>query len=167
METIARSQYAVRPTLASDLSFEGDKGVTKQSDLKDCDINLIMKRFEKTGTLPNLIAKNGHYGDFSNVPDYQEAVQIVAHANEQFLNLDAHVRNRFDNDPAKFLAFATDPKNEDEMYKMGLMNEEAKNLRKSKLQASIAAQAEADRLKKEADEQALIARIKAELNKPA
>lgn len=121
---IARAQYDERPTLASDLSFEGDRGVTKQADAKDCDINAIFKRFEKTGQLPDLIAKNGRYGDFSAVPDYQEAVQIVRTAEEQFMALEANVRNRFENDPAKFLAFVTDEKNYDEMEKMGLLKPE-------------------------------------------
>jgi len=120
----ARHEYMERPTLASDLSCAGDKGVTKQADLKDCDINLIMRRYEKTGILPDLIVKNGRYGDFSEVPDYQEAVNIVKHADEQFQALDVTIRNRFANSPEQFLAFATDPKNMDELEKMGLLKPE-------------------------------------------
>ena len=41
-------------------------------------------------------------------------------AQEQFAALDAAVRSRFDNDPAKFLEFTADPANADEMVKMGL-----------------------------------------------
>lgn len=120
----ARSQYDERPSVASDLSFVGDKGVTKIADAKDCDLNEMFRRFEKTGQLPNLIAREGRYGDFSSVPDYQEACEIVRHANEQFENLDVAIRNRFANDPAKFLEFATDPKNLDDMEKMGLLKPE-------------------------------------------
>lgn len=122
---IARSQYDVRPVLESDVSFEGDKGLTKQADAKDCDINLLMKRFERTGTLPDMIVRDGHYGDYSDVPTLQEAFAIAAHAQEQFDNLDAPIRNRFDNDPLKFAAFATDPKNLGEMEKLGLLNDKA------------------------------------------
>jgi phage internal scaffolding protein len=164
---IARSQYDIRPVMASDLDFAGDKGLTKQSDAKDCDINLIMKRFEKTGTLPNMIARDGHYGDFSNVPDYQEALEIVRLANDQFGNLDANIRNRFENDPAKFLAFATDPKNLEEMEKMGLLNEEASTRLKGEREARNAAAAAAANEKAINERKALIAEIKAELNKPA
>lgn len=165
--TNARAQYDERPILASDLSFEGDKGVTKQADMKDADINAIFKRFEKTGQLPNMIAKVPTYGDFSNVPDYQEALQIVAHAREQFENLDVTVRNKFDNDPSKFLGFATDPKNMDELEKMGLLKPEVlKARRDAEIAASEAntVKMEADKAKAKAD---LIAEIKAELNKPA
>lgn len=162
---IARSQYDERVALASDISFEGDRGVTKQADLKDTDINALFKRFEKTGQLPDMIAREGRYGDFSEVPDFQEALGIVRLANEQFEALDASLRNRFENDPAKFLAFATDAKNEDEMAKLGLLNKEAMDRRAAKSLAEAEAVRQASIAKNAADEQALIAKIKAELNK--
>jgi len=161
----ARAQYDNRPTLVSDISFEGDKGVTKQSDLKDTDINAIFKRFERTGQLPDMIKADGRYGDFSAVPDYQEAVSIVRTAEEQFANLDVTIRNRFENDPARFLAFATDEKNIDELEKMGLLKPETIAARVAERKAK---QAEADLVTKthrEATEKALIEKIKAELHK--
>lgn len=165
--TIARSQYDERQNLASDLSFEGDQGVTKQADLKDADINAMFKKFERTGQLPNMISKQPHYGDFSTVPDYQEALEIVKHADEQFINLDVTVRNKFDNDPAKFLAFATDSKNEDEMDKMGLLNPEASaNLKAKRAASDIENRKKIDDYNA-ANERQLIDKIKAELNKPA
>jgi len=163
----ARNQYDERPTLASDISFSGDRGVTKQADLKDTDINVLFKRFEKTGQLPDMILKNGRYGDYSAVPDYQEAVNIVRTAEEQFAALDANTRNRFENDPAKFLAFATDDKNYDDLEKMGLLKPEAVEARRAiRIKASEDAIKERE-AKKLADEKAFIEKIKAELNKPA
>jgi len=167
VQLIARAQYDERPTLASDLSFEGDKGVTKQSDLKDTDINAMFKRFERNGQLPLMIAKNPVYGDFSAVPDYQEALTIVKTADEQFANLDVTIRNRFDNDPAKFLAFATDQNNIDELDKMGLLKPEVIEARRAaRIANSERLNAEA-KAKKDQDEAALIAKIKADLNKTA
>ncbi|QXP08458.1 MAG: internal scaffolding protein [Arizlama microvirus] len=163
--TNARTQYDERPSLASDLSFEGDKGVTKQSDLKDCDINTIFKRYERTGQLPDMIQKNGSYGDFSAVPDYQEACNIVNHAKIQFESLDVAVRNRFDNDPAKFLAFATDNKNYDEMEKMGLLKPEILAERAAKNAADAKAAADAMKANKEAEYNETLARLRADLNK--
>lgn len=160
----ARSQYDERGVFASDLSFEGDRGVTKIADAKDCDINLIMKRFEKTGQLPNMIAREGRYGDFSAVPDYQEALQIVRTAQEQFENLDVTIRNKFENDPAKFLAFATDEKNIDKLEEMGLLKPEviaARKAQREKDREIARAKAEAE---KAAAKAALIAEIKAGLN---
>lgn len=134
----ARSQYDARPELASDLDFANDKGLTKQADARDADINNIFKRLEKGGALPDMIAREPRYGDFSAVPDYQEALNIVRHADEQFSNLPVELRNRFENNPEKFLAFVTDEANADEIEKMGLMKPEAVERRK---QASKEAQA--------------------------
>jgi len=95
-------------------------GRTKQADLKESDINFIMKRYEKTGQVPEPFYKNPVYGDFSEVPDFQEALNIVNRARDQFYGLEASVRSKFDNDPAKFLAFVNDPNNQEELIKMGL-----------------------------------------------
>jgi len=93
---------------------------TQQSAAQECDINYIMKRYEKTGQLPDMIKQDAQWGDFSDVPDYQSALAIVAHAEEQFINLDAHVRRRFNDDPAMFLEFMGDSKNVTEAIRMGL-----------------------------------------------
>lgn len=165
MPVVARGQYDERPVFVSDLDFKDDPGVTKQSDARDCDINTIFRRFEKTGSLPDLIVRDGRYGDFSDVPTYQEACQIVRTAEEQFAALDVTIRNRFENDPSKFLAFATDPKNVDELEKMGLLKPEAVEARKLERKAeeeAAAAKYAADKDKAEKD---LIAKVKAELQK--
>lgn len=165
MPVIARMQYDERPVFDSDLSFKGDKGLTKQSDAKDCDINAIFKRYERTGQLPDLIVKDPTYGDFSNVPTYQEACEIVAKADEQFASLDVRLRNRFENDPVKFLEFVTDPKNIDEVEKMGLLKPEAVEARQ-KARDEAGRKAEADRVAaQEAAKKELIAQIKDELTK--
>lgn len=108
------------PSVDKGISFDPKEGRTKQSFKAECDINNILKRYEKSGLLPDLIKTNPQYGDFSNVPDYQESLNIVHKAHEQFALLDSRVRKRFDNDPAKFLAFASDPHSGDEMVALGL-----------------------------------------------
>lgn len=94
--------------------------LTKQSEKDACDLNLIMARYEKTGVLPDMIRSNPQYGDFSSVPDFLQAQLLVRKANDQFAALDAHVRDRFGNDPAYMLAFCADPANAEEMVKLGL-----------------------------------------------
>lgn len=98
----------------------GTRIMTKQSFKDECDINNIMKKYKNTGMLPEMIKTQPQYGDFSEVSDYMESMNIVLKAQEQFQNLSADVRNRFQNDPALFLDFANDPKNGEEMVKMGL-----------------------------------------------
>lgn len=93
---------------------------TKQSFKEECDINNVMKKFERTGILPDLIKSNPQYGDFSDPLDFQESSNIVAHANEQFAALSAKIRDRFGNSPQAFLEFATNPENEREMVRLGL-----------------------------------------------
>ena len=93
---------------------------TQQQFKEECDINNIMKKFAKTGELPHMMKTEPRYGEFADVPDYLEAMNTVAHANEQFAALSSQVRKRFGNDPQEFLAFATNGENAEEMIKMGL-----------------------------------------------
>lgn len=99
---------------------EGEPSQTQQHAKDECDINVIMKRYETKGILPDLIKENPQYGDFSEVPDYQEACAIVQKAELQFAGLDAGLRRKFDNDPVKFLEFATNRDNLREMVQLGL-----------------------------------------------
>lgn len=98
----------------------GEYSETKASFQDESDINYIMRRFEKTGQLPEMIRENPIYGDFSNPVDYQEALNLINLAHEQFDALGAKVRDRFQNDPEKFLAFCSDPANQEEMIDLGL-----------------------------------------------
>jgi len=94
-------------------------GMTKQSFKDECDINSIVKKALRNGLLPDGNV-NPIYGDFSDVKEYQEGLNIVLRAESQFNSLPAHVRSKFENDPAKFLEFATDPSNKAEMVSLGL-----------------------------------------------
>jgi len=96
------------------------QGRTKQSFKPECDINSILAKYNKTGQLPGLIKENPQYGDFSDARTYQESLNLVLLAQEQFEALPALVRKRFNNEPESFLAFAEDPTNGEELVKMGL-----------------------------------------------
>ena len=115
---IFATAYENRKRQVLDCSHE--PSMTQQSAKDECDINNILKRYEKTGILPDLIREDGAYGDFSEVPEYQEALNIVEKAQFQFNSLDGHLRKRFDNEPAKFLEFCQNPANLEEMYTLGL-----------------------------------------------
>jgi len=92
---------------------------TKQQFKEECDINTIMKKFEKTGLI-NHIKEGGTYGDFTNVSDYHAALNQVIEADEAFMTLPASTRKKFDNDAAKMIAFLDDSKNDEEAIKLGL-----------------------------------------------
>lgn len=86
----------------------------------ECDVNKIVGRYRTTGFLPQ---RSGQpvYGDFTNVDDYQTALEKVRRAQEAFMSLPARLRARVDNDPGKFVAWATDPANVDELRELGLV----------------------------------------------
>lgn len=96
-----------------------DVSLTRQSETEDADINTIVRRFGLTGTMPRDLPPL-LYGDFTGVSDYQSAFAAVADAQERFMLMPANVRERFGNDPQKFLEFCESPGHEDEMRKLGL-----------------------------------------------
>lgn len=116
-KTKFRSLYGEKIKVA--LKFE-DVSLTKQSMKDECDINNVLKRYETTGVLPDYIKENPQYGDFSDVGTFQEAMDTINRSMEQFNMLSAKVRDRFANDPVKFLAFVNDAQNIDEMVSLGL-----------------------------------------------
>lgn len=93
---------------------------TKQSFKAECDINNIMKRYEKTGIIEHVAKRPPNYGDFSDVTDYQASVNKVMEAQEGFMRLPSKVRSRFQNDPGQFLEFMNNPINIEEMISLGL-----------------------------------------------
>lgn len=95
-------------------------GRTKQSFAPESNINLIIARYEKTGIADHLNHHQGNYGDFIAADDYHTSINRVREAEASFMTIPAGVRSKFDNDPAKFLAFVQDPENFDEMVTMGL-----------------------------------------------
>lgn len=97
--------------------------LTKQAPASETDINQLLDRFSRTGVLPTGAPGAGMYGDFSQVTDYRQALQIVLEADAKFMELPAKLRSRFDNDPAKFLEFVENPANLKEMIKLGLAKE--------------------------------------------
>lgn len=96
--------------------------LTKQQFVADADINNIIARFAKTGTIdPEILKANPVSGDFSEIGSYQESLNAVIHAETLFGALPAKVRDRFGNDPAAFVAFATNEKNRAELVELGLV----------------------------------------------
>lgn len=95
--------------------------LTHQSEKNSCDINEIMKKFEKTGILEHRNSFEGQYGDFTGLPqDYHESMNAVIAAEEMFTTLPSRIRRRFANDPGNFLDFVANPDNAKELVKMGL-----------------------------------------------
>jgi len=90
-----------------------------QSQKEEADINTIVRNFGVTGKLPQGV-RVPSYGDFSGVEDYQEALAAIRDADASFMAMPASVRDRFGNNPARFVEFCSDSANLEEMRKLGL-----------------------------------------------
>lgn len=96
------------------------KSMTDQSFKDECDVNNIISKFKKTGNITHVARIQGTYGDFSDIPDLQQAMQTVTEAHLAFDSLPSNVRKRFGNSPQEFLQFMADPKNDNEAITLGL-----------------------------------------------
>lgn len=102
-------------------SFEFQKpSMTQQNFKKQCDIKHIIDVHDKTGLIQHVNRAKAQYGDFSEVNEYQEAMNLVNNANKSFMSVPAEIRAKFGNDAGRFFEFVTNPANAEELVKMGL-----------------------------------------------
>lgn len=99
--------------------------VTRQGFKDECDINVIMARYQATGVIDFVNKHEGSFADVSAI-DFQTAQETVARARSAFNDLPSSLRERFENDPAQFLEFVQDDKNRAEAMELGLLRPEAK-----------------------------------------
>lgn len=111
------TQYDPPPGKA--VSFVGDRDRTRQSEAAATDVNAIVSRFRVTGMLPQ--RQDAFFADVCEIGDYRAAVAQVTAADRRFGSLPAEVRSRFANDPAAFVDFCLDPRNEDELVRLKLL----------------------------------------------
>lgn len=97
---------------------------TRQEFKDEADINVIMRRYQSTGELPQLNLSAPQYLDVSGI-DFQEQMNFVAGAKTMFMELPSSIRSRFNHDPASFVAFCGDESNRSELARMGLLSPEA------------------------------------------
>jgi phage internal scaffolding protein len=97
-----------------------DDSLAIQSAEEESNINTIVRRFGISGELPNDV-KMPQSGDFSNIPDFHTAMNIVRKTQEEFLRVPADVRARFGNDPQAFMSFIEDDNNRLEAARLGLL----------------------------------------------
>lgn len=123
-----RFRTAYGPRLRVPFATSGESR-TKQSFKDECDINVIMRRYQQTGVLDHLAAGGPRYLDVTGL-EYQSAMELVAAARTQFEELPSAVRAHFDNDPAAFLEYMEDP-DPAELAELGLLTPEAVQRRKA------------------------------------
>lgn len=94
---------------------------TKQNHKEECDINNIVKKYDKgRGLLTHVNQAIASYGDFTQVNEYQVSLDLVNSSQQNFAALPSDIRRKFGQNPGEFLEFATNPENLDAMVDLGL-----------------------------------------------
>jgi phage internal scaffolding protein len=111
-----------RVSMSFSESVDAERSRTKPEFHKDADINVIMKKYKRTGVLGDPSnAKRVIFGDFTNGNDFSEAMRKIATVQDVFSGLPASIRARFQNDPRQLMDFLKDPANDAEGVKLGLL----------------------------------------------
>lgn len=98
---------------------EYNDGRTKQSFKDQCDINKILKKAQKAGSLAHVQKyEKAVYGEFNGEFDLLTAQNQIIRANEIFQDLPSEVRREFGNDALKFVQFAGDPANNEKLEEL-------------------------------------------------
>lgn len=94
-----------------------DEHLTVQDQAED--VNDIVRQFGITGKMPSSV-RMPQFGDFTGAGTYQECLQAVKDAQNEFLKLPARIRERFNHNPQEFITFCQDEKNAEEGEKLGI-----------------------------------------------
>lgn len=128
MDIIWRKQYdeAVDSVIRNDTAtYNEDPPLTQQHHAESADLNVIIARFGlKDASIPAAAADPFYYGDFSDVPDFRQALDNTRDAIERFNRLPAAIRSRFNNDPVLLYDFVTNEANAEESVRLGLLTKE-------------------------------------------
>lgn len=99
-----------------------EPALTQQHHAESADLNIIVARFGvKDVSLPAAAQDANYYGDFTDVPDFRQALDNTREAIDRFSQLPAPIRARFNNDPVELYAFVTNEANVEESVKLGLL----------------------------------------------
>jgi len=100
--------------------FDPTEKRTSEEFRDAADINTVLGRWRGQGIPAPVSGLQPVYGDFTDVGDYLTAVNRVKAAEDAFMQLPARLRQRVGNDPGRFLEYALDPVNRDELVNLGL-----------------------------------------------
>lgn len=95
-------------------------GLTKQCFKDECDVLNIISRHDRTGLIDHVNNAVAQYGDYSEINEYRESLDLVMQAQQSFGEIPSNIREMFNNDPGSFFEFATNPENHEKMAELGL-----------------------------------------------
>lgn len=96
------------------------KSRTKKEFADECNVNNIVAKYQRTGAIEHFSRHAPRYDNVAGAT-FHQAMNIVTEASSMFEELPANLRQKFENDPAKFLDFVQDPENKAEMAELGLL----------------------------------------------
>lgn len=99
----------------------GSESMVQQQFAEDADINVIVRRFGLSDTVPPQALDPRYFGDLGEIPDLGTALRLVKDAQDKFNALPVDLRNRFQNSPALLWNFVNDPRNAEESVRLGLL----------------------------------------------
>jgi hypothetical protein len=103
------------------VSFETEgESLTQQQFSEEAEINNIIAFHDRTGIIKNVQQGVANYGDYSEVHEYREALDLIRQADEDFMKLPSNVRRQFNNNAGDFFEFAGNPENVSQLVEMGL-----------------------------------------------
>lgn len=94
--------------------------LTKQSFKDECDVNNILRKYQKTGLITHSNPRSGTFDDLPSDIDFQQSMNTIIAAESAFTSLPSSLRRRFNNSPEEFLSFVYDPANTNELIELGL-----------------------------------------------
>lgn len=98
-----------------------DASKTRQEFAAECDINVLMERYEKSGVaITHVNQAKPVYMDMTSIPDFRESLDILREATVAFNSLPAKLRFEMDNDPVNFVEWAQNGENLDKLREYGL-----------------------------------------------
>lgn len=100
-----------------------DASLTRQEEAKACDVNVIIRKYYKTGVIP-VDQREAFFADVTTSVDYREALTRVKAAESFFYQLPPETRAEFANDPAEFLDVVSDPDSRERLVELGLLEAE-------------------------------------------
>jgi len=94
--------------------------LTEQAHKDTCDVNKIVRKYDKTGLIDHVGRVEAAYGDVTGV-DFKDMQDRISGIKQKFEAMPNVIRKRFANDPIAYLDFMSDANNRDEAVRLGLI----------------------------------------------
>lgn len=110
------------PPRPDGIDFTDSPTMTEQHHKDSLDPNKIIDNVIRTGSFEHLnLERFASYADATTAGSFLDAQLAYRRGMEAFEALPAHIRTRFNNDPAQLLTFLENPENRAEAEKLGIV----------------------------------------------